>query len=114
MRFPDLGFCFDAGHARMAGDPVAAWEQMAPLVRSTHLHDNDGFKDDHLFPGEGVIDWAALHGAMRISKGESKAPALDGAREFTWMLEIHDPSGKEDPVTYAWDLFEKWEAEAHS
>ncbi len=103
MRFPDLGFCFDAGHARMAGDPVAAWEQMAPLVRSTHLHDNDGFKDEHLFPGEGSIDWEALHKAMHASTSK-----------FTWMLEIHDPSGQEDPVAHAWNLFEKWEAKANS
>lgn len=106
LRFPDLGFCFDSGHARMGGDPVAAWDLMAPHIHSTHLHDNDGVKDDHLFPGEGSIDWDALHSAMHATENSTN--------EFTWMMEIHDPSGKEDPVTHAWDLFEKWEAKVHT
>jgi sugar phosphate isomerase/epimerase len=103
LRFPDLGVCFDSGHANMAGDPVEIWNAMQPLVRSTHLHDNDGDKDEHLFPREGTIDWDALGGAMHKSGGD-----------FPWMLEIHDPSGVEDPVTHAWDLFERWEEKLNS
>jgi len=95
LRFPDLGLCFDSGHARMDGDPVAVWQEMQSLVRSTHLHDNDGLKDEHLFPHEGTIDWDALCGEMR--------------GDFPWMLEIHDPSSAADPVAHAWQLFEKWE-----
>jgi sugar phosphate isomerase/epimerase len=103
LRFPDLGLCFDSGHAQMSGNAVEVWEKMAPLVRSTHLHDNDGLKDDHLFPGEGKIDWDALLPAMKNTKGD-----------FPWLLEIHDPSGVEDPVTHAWDLFERWEEKLNS
>ncbi len=98
LRFPDLGFCFDSGHARMAGDPLETWEKMEPYVRSTHLHDNNGLKDDHLLPGEGSIDWTALGGAMRKA-----------SHDFPWMLEIHDPCSVEDPVTHSWDLFQRWE-----
>lgn len=103
LRFPDLGVCFDSGHARMAGDPLEAWTAMAPLVRSTHLHDNNGDKDEHLFPFEGTIDWDALGGAMSKASGD-----------FPWLLEIHDPSSVEDPVKHAWDLFERWEEKLNS
>jgi sugar phosphate isomerase/epimerase len=33
-----------------------AWT-LKPHIRSTHVHDNGGQKDDHLWPGEGTIDW---------------------------------------------------------
>lgn len=60
----DVGICFDSGHANLpdhlyGGDGVApSWEKLGPRVRSTHLHDNDGAQDQHLWPGEGSIPWA--------------------------------------------------------
>jgi len=56
-RFPDVGLIFDIGHARLGEGVSLTLEQMAPHLRSTHLHDNHGEKDEHLWPGEGAIDW---------------------------------------------------------
>jgi len=51
----DIGVCYDTGHAHLQGT--------APIfdhVRATHLHDNGGERDEHLWPFEGTVDWPAL------------------------------------------------------
>ena len=55
----DLGICMDVGHARLMGDVVDAVETCSGHLATTHLHDNRGRNDDHLVPGQGVIDWEA-------------------------------------------------------
>jgi len=55
----DLGICMDVGHARLMGDVVDAIETCSGYLVSTHLHDNRGRTDDHLVPGQGVVDWDA-------------------------------------------------------
>ncbi len=51
-------FCFDIGHAHMHEGVEAAFEIMKDRIRSTHVHDNDGKNDMHLFPllAEGGTD----------------------------------------------------------
>lgn len=56
---PALGICVDVGHARLMGDVVEAIEACSGHIATTHLHDNRGRTDDHLVPGQGVIDWDA-------------------------------------------------------
>ena len=56
----DLGFCFDTGHANLMGGVEQEFEIMKSRIRSTHVHDNDGERDMHLFPSltdNGTIDW---------------------------------------------------------
>jgi sugar phosphate isomerase/epimerase len=56
----DLGFCFDTGHAHLMDGVEATFEVMKSRIRSTHVHDNDGKNDIHLFPSlsdQGTIDW---------------------------------------------------------
>lgn len=53
----NLNYCFDAGHAHMHSSVEEEFASMAPRIRSTHLHDNDGKEDLHLVPGRGSIDW---------------------------------------------------------
>lgn len=55
--FEDVGVCFDLGHAHMAGGVSQAFEILKPYIRSTHVHDNAGDRDAHLWPGEGSINW---------------------------------------------------------
>ena len=55
----DLGICMDVGHARLMGDVVDAIETCSGHLVATHLHDNRGRSDDHLVPGQGVVDWEA-------------------------------------------------------
>ena len=81
----DVGICFDSGHAQMGsvwfggGGAVETWDQLSRRVRSTHLHDNHGGKDEHLWPGEGVINWTAL------------MPRIATRPDVAWVLE---PGGK--------------------
>ena len=44
-----------SGHANIGDGVEAAFEMMKERIRSTHMHDNDGKADKHLFPliGEG-------------------------------------------------------------
>ncbi len=86
----NLNYCFDIGHAHMTGDIAAEYEAMKSRIRSTHLHDNDGHDDLHLFPGKGTIDWKS---AMR----------LIGSRpdQYPILLELREPEGMERPVQEA-------------
>jgi len=57
LRYPDLGVCFDTGHAHMTSSVHQAFGVLEPHIRSTHVHDNKRDRDAHLWPGEGTIDW---------------------------------------------------------
>jgi sugar phosphate isomerase/epimerase len=55
--FDDIGICFDTGHAHIMSNVAAAFEALKSRIQSTHVHDNLGDRDSHLWPGEGNIDW---------------------------------------------------------
>ncbi len=71
--FKDIGFCFDTGHAHLEEGVAATFAEMQDLVRTAHIHDNHGEKDEHLWPGEGSIDWddtmQLLHAAPQTPAG---------------------------------------------
>ena len=56
---PQLGLALDTGHAHISVDPCAETRAAGKLLRTTHVHDNDGRRDSHDPPGRGNIDWAA-------------------------------------------------------
>lgn len=51
----DIGICYDTGHGHLQ-------KHTGPLeaIDTTHIHDNNGEKDDHLWPFQGTINWPAL------------------------------------------------------
>jgi sugar phosphate isomerase/epimerase len=55
--FKDVGVCLDTGHAHIGGGVSAAIAELSPLIRTAHIHDNHGQKDEHLWPGDGTIAW---------------------------------------------------------
>lgn len=63
--FDDVGFCFDTGHAHMESTVLQAFDVMKHNIRSTHVHDNRGDKDNHLLPGEGTIEWNECAALLR-------------------------------------------------
>jgi sugar phosphate isomerase/epimerase len=65
LHIPELGVCFDFGHAHMMGSVRAAFGVLCAHIRSTHVHDNKQDKDAHLFPGEGNLDWAEAMALLR-------------------------------------------------
>jgi sugar phosphate isomerase/epimerase len=62
--FEGIGFCLDLGHSFLQADPVAEIQLGAKRLRSTHLHDNNGRQDDHLFPFEGNLPWKQILGTL--------------------------------------------------
>jgi len=49
--------CLDLGHAHITVGTAAAIATLGERITSVHVHDNRGFKDEHLWPGDGTIDW---------------------------------------------------------
>ena len=54
---PDVGICFDFGHANLDGDVSEALELGSGHIITTHVHDNRGRADDRLVPYAGRIQW---------------------------------------------------------
>ena len=77
---PSAGVCLDTGHLSLGGH----WREFVRLARSRlrhiHANDNHGHRDDHLPPGLGQIDWAAIASSLR-----------DGGFEGWIMLELACP-----------------------
>lgn len=65
LHMPDLGVCFDFGHAHVMSSVADAFAILKPQIRSTHIHDNKQEKDEHLFPGEGSVDWNEAMSLLR-------------------------------------------------
>lgn len=76
--FKDIGVCLDVGHAHLREGVAASMGELAPLLRTTHLHDNHGERDEHLWPGEGTIAWDEVWSGL---KAAPQTPA--------GVLEIH-------------------------
>lgn len=64
---PAYGFVLDTGHANIAGDLREIETHLNDHLISLHLNDNDGGGDQHLMPGEGSLDWAAVRQLLRTS-----------------------------------------------
>ena len=73
LHYPDLGVCFDTGHAHMLSSVHQAFDLLSDRIRSTHVHDNLRDRDSHLWPGEGNIDW---NQTMQSLRSASNSPAL--------------------------------------
>jgi sugar phosphate isomerase/epimerase len=56
---PELGLALDTGHAQLCASPQEEAHAAGALLRTTHVHDNNGRSDTHEPPGTGSIDWAA-------------------------------------------------------
>lgn len=63
-RLTDVRFCFDVGHAHLGDGVMPSLEIMRDLIVTAHLHDNNGFKDEHVAPFSGNIEWAPALAAL--------------------------------------------------
>jgi sugar phosphate isomerase/epimerase len=69
----ELNICLDTGHANMNEGVDSAFKLLHRRIRSTHVHDNNGKDDTHLFPlagNEGTIDWARAMDSLRTLPAE--------------------------------------------
>ena len=67
-----LNFCLDVGHANINEGVPAAFSIMQDRIRSTHIHDNDGKSDLHVFPllDAGTVDWKNTMELLRSRPGQ--------------------------------------------
>jgi sugar phosphate isomerase/epimerase len=61
----NVGICLDLGHAHITVGVAAAIATLGSRIVSVHAHDNHGLKDEHLWPGDGSIDWPAAAKALK-------------------------------------------------
>jgi len=73
LHYPDLGICFDTGHAHLMSSVHQAFGVLEGRILSTHVHDNQRDRDSHLWPGQGTIDWSQT---MQSLQSAPHAPAL--------------------------------------
>ena len=73
-----LGACLDLGHAHITVGIADAIATLGSRIVSVHTHDNHAVRDEHLWPGDGNIDWPA---ATKALKSLADPPAC--------VLEIH-------------------------
>jgi sugar phosphate isomerase/epimerase len=60
--FDNVGIALDIGHAHLSDTGIDhAFELLKPRIRQLNLHDNNGMRDEHLWPGSGEIDFANIH-----------------------------------------------------
>jgi sugar phosphate isomerase/epimerase len=62
---PNFGVIFDTAHLYAQKEILAlSVEKLKDRIFYIHAADNDGLTNQHLAPGEGTIDWAALFDAL--------------------------------------------------
>lgn len=67
-----LGFCFDSSHANLYSDKGEnLLKCFSHRLTATHLSDNDGIKDRHWLPGNGIIEWKTIISSFAINRYEN-------------------------------------------
>ena len=63
----NLKICLDTGHAAIfeGSDLSGLVRKIGSRLEAVHIHDNMGKEDEHLIPGDGIIDWDAFTGALK-------------------------------------------------
>jgi sugar phosphate isomerase/epimerase len=86
-----LKYCLDIGHAVLnRADMFKEVDAAGRDLVTFHIHNNDGREDRHDLPGNGVIDWPALHKYIREKgyKGQFVLEIFGGADPFSVMNKI--------------------------
>ena len=67
MNDPHFAVCLDTGHVATQEELQVADQirMLGDKLQAIHVHDNDGLKDQHLWPGQGVVDWKEAAKALR-------------------------------------------------
>jgi sugar phosphate isomerase/epimerase len=97
-----LNYVFDTGHANIGEGVAAAFDIMKEKIRSTHIHDNDGKTDTHLFPflsEGGTIDW---NETMRLLGSRPQ--------QYPLLLELKENPQFSNPLDAVQQIFERLES----
>jgi sugar phosphate isomerase/epimerase len=96
----NVGVCLDLGHAHIHPGAAEAIGTLSTRIRAVHAHDNHGTKDEHLWPGDGTIDWTATVQAL---KNLTEPPAV--VLEVSHSLS-DPPATIPDRIRKAFELFD--------
>lgn len=97
--FMDIGVCLDVGHAHLGDGVIPALTELKDRIRSSHLHDNQGDRDSHLWPGDGTIGWEETLEGLKTAP---HSPA--GVLEIHYVLD----NTPETVVQKAMNFFQKF------
>jgi sugar phosphate isomerase/epimerase len=96
-----LNYCFDTGHAHMTPGGIGhQFDLMKERIRSTHVHDNNGKDDSHVFPSAegGTIDWKQTMELLRSRPGQ-----------YPLLLELKERSDTGNQLDCALEAFDRLE-----
>jgi sugar phosphate isomerase/epimerase len=96
----NLNYCFDTGHANMTEGVEEAYLRMKRRIRSTHVHDNNGKADTHLFPLSegGSIDWKSAMELLRTHPDQ-----------YPLLLELREVADMQHPIDEVLKAFDQLE-----
>ncbi len=97
----NLNVCLDTGHANMREGVDTAYRLLKSRIRSTHVHDNNGKEDSHLFPllaEGGTIHWPRAMDALRSAEDQ-----------YPLLLELKEVPEMEHPFDAVKQVFERLE-----
>lgn len=98
----DLNYCFDVGHAHIGDGIESEYNAMKTRIRSTHLHDNDGSEDKHLFP--------TVHSGGSIPWPETIRMLASRPEQYPLLLELKEDTGNPHPLDAVGKIFERFDA----
>ena len=80
----NLKVCLDTGHASIffGSDIAPAVRYIGKRLEAVHIHDNMGKEDEHLIPGDGIIDWDSFAAALK-EIGFGKVASLETSPKHT-------------------------------
>ena len=96
-----MNYVFDTGHANMGAGVEHEFNLMKERIRSTHVHDNNGKDDNHLFPllsEDGNIDWKKTMELLRSREDQ-----------FPLVLELKDRGDNPHLLETACQVFRRLE-----
>jgi sugar phosphate isomerase/epimerase len=96
-----MNWAFDTGHANMGAGVEHEFELMKERIRSTHVHDNNGTDDSHLFPVSaegGTVDWKKTMELLRSRQDQ-----------YPLLLELKDRGDNAHLLESACQAFDRLE-----
>lgn len=81
-----VGVCLDLGHAHATTGVTEAVKATQGRIAAVRMHDNHGFKDEHLWPGMGTIDWKQARAQVREATKSAGSKSVEPG-ELVWLVD---------------------------
>lgn len=89
---PDINMTIDVNHSNLNENLMQVCENCRDIIAHVHISDNRGEWDDHLSPGEGVINFPELFTALRANgyKGPWNLEVRSALEDLSieWLAEL--------------------------